>query len=543
MKHNHTSAPLLNLFSLAWPENTQDVSVCRAQAPLAKRLLSLALCITLPCMQVSPALAQIVANPSAPTNTQATVLKTANGLPQVNIQTPNEAGVSMNNYAQFNVSANGAILNNSVNNVSTQTAGWVTGNPWLANGAAKVIVNQVVSSNPSLLNGYIEVAGQKADVVIANPSGIAVNGSGFINAGGVTLSTGQLQFSNNGALAGSHVQGGTISIGGAGLNNGGADYTALISRALEVNAGVWANQLSVTTGVNQVAYGFNGAVASNTAAGTAGTAPPVAIDVALLGGMYANKIFLVGTESGVGVSNSGVISSTGELTLSQNGWLQNAGQIQSASNLAIATTGSAGSLRNTGVINSTSALQIQTSSDLANTGALLATGNTRITSGGQVSNIRTENNSSGLISAGGELSIRAQSVAGDVGSRLAAGQLASGGASGEALGSLVVAADQRIRANGQNIARDQLSLNGATIDIADSQTTASNVTMSASAGSVNMANAIVSTPGTLMVNANHHVGQGLINDGAQTTAGMTFPSFFTCNQREPSCYQHLLSFS
>jgi filamentous hemagglutinin family protein len=69
----------------------------------------------------------------------------------------------------------------------------VAGNPWLAKGEAKVILNEVNSRDPSNLNGMIEVAGKKAQVVIANPAGITCNGCGFINANRATLTTGQAQ--------------------------------------------------------------------------------------------------------------------------------------------------------------------------------------------------------------------------------------------------------------------------------------------------------------------------------------------------------------
>ena len=134
--------------------------------------------------------AQIIADPSAPGTQRAIVLNAPNGVPLVNIQTPSAAGVSRNVYSQFDIQRNGAILNNSRSNVQTQLGGWVQGNPWLATGAAKVILNEVNSANPSLLKGYVEVGGQKADVIIANPAGIKVDGAGFINAGNVVLTTG-----------------------------------------------------------------------------------------------------------------------------------------------------------------------------------------------------------------------------------------------------------------------------------------------------------------------------------------------------------------
>lgn len=104
--------------------------------------------------------AGIAADKAAPANQQPTILQTANGLPQVNIQTPTSAGVSVNQYRQFDVDGKGVILNNSRSNTATHTGGWIQGNPWLAGGEARVIVNQINSSNPSQLGGYIEVAGR-----------------------------------------------------------------------------------------------------------------------------------------------------------------------------------------------------------------------------------------------------------------------------------------------------------------------------------------------------------------------------------------------
>jgi hypothetical protein len=48
--------------------------------------------------------------------------------------------------------------------VQTQLGGWVQSNGNLAGGAARVILNEVNSSNPSQLKGFVEVAGQRAEV-------------------------------------------------------------------------------------------------------------------------------------------------------------------------------------------------------------------------------------------------------------------------------------------------------------------------------------------------------------------------------------------
>src|ERR1044072_6418413 len=131
------------------------------------------------------------------------VIQTQNGLDQVNINRPSGAGVSMNTYGQFDVQQRGAILNNSPTIVQTQQAGMINGTPNFGPGqSARIIVNQVNSGAASQINGHLEVAGQRAEVVIANGSGISVNGGGFINTSRAILTTGTPNFAADGPRAG-----------------------------------------------------------------------------------------------------------------------------------------------------------------------------------------------------------------------------------------------------------------------------------------------------------------------------------------------------
>lgn len=283
--------------------------------------------------------AQIIADPTAPGNQRPTVLGTPNGAPLVNIQTPSAAGVSRNTYQQFDVGAPGVVLNNSRTNVQSQLGGWVQGNPWLATGEARIILNEVNSQNPSYLNGFIEVAGRRAEVIIANPAGIQVNGGGFINASRATLTTGT-PVMNGGNLEAYRVQRGTIRIDGKGLDASLTDYTGVLSRAIEVNAQIHAQQLDMVTGINQV-QAATGEVQSSTTGSTSGPSPSFALDVSELGGMYAGHIRLVGTEAGVGVRHHGTMAaSVGDVQVDANGWLSSAGRIEARQgHVRIQTTG------------------------------------------------------------------------------------------------------------------------------------------------------------------------------------------------------------
>ncbi|MGE8567686.1 MAG: filamentous hemagglutinin N-terminal domain-containing protein, partial [Achromobacter sp.] len=257
-----------------------------------------------------------------------------NGVPVVNIAPPSAGGVSNNRYTQFNVGPSGVVLNNSGGASQTQLAGQVAGNVMLGNQRATTILNQVTAPNPSRLMGTLEVAGNRANVIVANPAGITCNGCGFLNADRATLTTGRPQVGPDGNIA-LDVAAGKIRVEGDGLNGTSVSQVDLIARTLEINAGVWANQLNVTAGAARVDYA-TGAVSARAGEGPA---PAVALDTAALGGMYANSIRLIGTEAGVGVNVGGnLVALTGDLEVSAAGDVRIApsAAVQAARNLRLA---------------------------------------------------------------------------------------------------------------------------------------------------------------------------------------------------------------
>ena len=284
----------------------------------------------------------IRADKSAPANQQPTVLQTGNGIPQVNIQAPSQAGVSRNQYSQFDVAEKGAVLNNARKAAQTQMAGWVQGNPNLARGEAKVILNEVNSANPSRLKGYVEVAGKKADVVIANPSGIQCDGCGVINAGRTTLTTGKAEV-ENGELKGYRVKGGKVTVGQKGMDNSQSDYTDIIAEKAEIKGGVWSKKgMKVTTGKNKVDRTNDSVVyvgdknineTDRTSESPNDQSQAYSVDVGQLGGMYAEKIHLVDNGQGLGVRNAGHIgAAAGEVKIDSQGKIVNEGFIGGSEN-------------------------------------------------------------------------------------------------------------------------------------------------------------------------------------------------------------------
>ncbi|AYU97689.1 filamentous hemagglutinin N-terminal domain-containing protein (plasmid) [Enterobacter cloacae] len=439
--------------------------------------LSFAVLLALGAIQ--PVQANIVADGSAPGNQQPTIISSANGTPQVNIQTPSAEGVSRNVYSQFDIDNKGVVLNNSHLNTQTQIAGMVTANPWLAKGEAKVILNEVNASNPSQLNGFIEVAGQKAQVVIANPAGITCSGCGFINANRATLTTGQAQMTN-GQLTGYNVERGEIVIQGKGLDSSLQDHTDLIARSVKINAGLWANDLAVTTGRNEVDAAHQ-TVAAKTADGD--PRPQVAVDVSQLGGMYANKIRLLGTEAGVGVHNAGALNAiAGDVVVNADGMLTNSGAINASQAVQVTTTGD---INNSGKLYAGADTQVQSRSALTNSGILAAQGNTTLTAA--------------------SINSTAQGV-------LAAG-MASNGKLGSS-GNLTLNSQGPLNANGQNSAAGQLSATGTALDFSGSQTYGNNIDLQATVGDIRTAGANLAATQTLSA----RTGGMLNNDGGKLSA-------------------------
>ena len=246
-----------------------------------------------------------------------------NGMTVVNINTPNDKGLSHNQYDAFNVDNKGLILNNANRPVNTELAGYIMGNPNLVGPTANTILNEVTGTGATSMNGALEVAGNKAHVIIANPNGISVNNGTFINANSATLTTGN-PIINNGSITGYQVQQGSITVGEKGLNASKTARTDLLAEAVQLNGKVWVKDAQVVTGKNAVSVDSSGKV---TNVHKTGESSQVGLDVAAIGGMYANSMYLVGTNDGFGVNNQGVLSAQNTLTIDSTGKLQNTGTI------------------------------------------------------------------------------------------------------------------------------------------------------------------------------------------------------------------------
>ncbi|MFW1914364.1 filamentous hemagglutinin, partial [Acinetobacter sp. ULE_I001] len=249
-------------------------------------------------------------------------------------------------------------------------------------------------------------AGKQAQVVIANPSGLVCDGCGVINADRFTLTTGQAVM-HQGYLDSFRVREGQVTIEGKGLNGSLTPYTDIYARALNVNAGLYANELKTVLGQNDInVQDPNSAKISATTSTPSSPTPSFALDVGKLGGMYAGKIYLVGTEKGLGVRNAGSLNAlSGQMHLNANGDLTNTGNMIANKDQILIQ---ASNVKNSGNISSTQQ-QIQIQADnIQNTGLIATRDEIKLNAQGKI------DNNEGVINAG-RIDFTAQNLANNKG--------------------------------------------------------------------------------------------------------------------------------
>ncbi|ATV60036.1 hemagglutinin repeat-containing protein [Fusobacterium pseudoperiodonticum] len=236
--------------------------------------------------------------PDSATSKDLKVDKASNGVPLVNIEAPDKNGTSHNVYKDYNVDGKGVILNNSKDLTQSQLGGLIYGNPNLQNGKeASTIINEVSGVNRSRIEGYQEIAGKKADYILANPNGIYINGAGFINTGNVTLTTG----SGDNIL---NPEKGKIEIDGKGIDLRNINKAELVARVAEISGPVYGGE--------EVNLKLGSKGQSNK--------PEYALDARALGSIYAGRINVIVNEEGVGVKTEAPTYATkGDVVISSKG--------------------------------------------------------------------------------------------------------------------------------------------------------------------------------------------------------------------------------
>lgn len=345
-----------------------------------KKFLALAIALSLQMQAVMPCYAAVTAEAGG-ANVNGNI---------INIVKPDSNGLSHNKFTDFNVAGNGIVFNNHTGSAqyNSQLAGALNANANLQGNAAKLILTEVTGTGKTNLNGMLEIAGTKADLVIANPNGIVGKGFGFINVGRATLTTGMPDWGADGKLNGFSVAKGTIDIQNAGLTEDQrTDYRPdkldIMARAIKINDELWANEaINVVAGSNEVKYNTDGSLEVHKTTATA-EKPQVALDVAALGGMYAGRIMLVGTEKGLGMNIGGNLKAQENLSITNDGrivFTKNAGSNNTADGL---------SNKDYTSLTSDGNVMVSSTEDIENSSVITAQKDMTLTVGGKLTNSGT----------------------------------------------------------------------------------------------------------------------------------------------------------
>lgn len=242
------------------------------------------------------------------------IVQSSNGTDVLNIVKPTAGGVSHNKFLEYNVSDKNLILNNhayktGIPQGESTLGGTVAFNPNFGTGdAARVILNEVTSNSTTALEGYTEIFGQRAALVIANPNGITAAGAGFINLSRLTMVTGKPNVVDGKLQDFSISPVGTISIEGKGEQAFGLHVpespAELVSHAVKVAGNIYVDEdqeLNIKTGNDKYDYNTK-QITSKVETSPQAT---LALDSSALGGMYAGRIKIEATQSGMGIRTDG----------------------------------------------------------------------------------------------------------------------------------------------------------------------------------------------------------------------------------------------
>lgn len=271
--------------------------------------------------------AGVIADKEAPSHQQADIKNTTvhfdcrtpggcGSTTVVNIQLPDDNGLSHNKYTKFNTHGffDEIILNNKLSSEEN-------GNPHLKGVPAKVILNEVNSYQKSQLTGSVTVAGQRAHVIIANPAGIDCNGclgSGMTN---VTLTTGNPLF-KHGKLEGFNVMSGGINIHGFSKRDAPL-YLKMYSYDLKASGNFYADGIDILAGGHQIKVDSDGNPSGfkKISERLDNANKYTAIDISDVGGMYAKRIRII-SDANV-IKNPNMKVADGKLYISTQGDIYN----------------------------------------------------------------------------------------------------------------------------------------------------------------------------------------------------------------------------
>ncbi|MEK9554027.1 MAG: filamentous hemagglutinin N-terminal domain-containing protein, partial [Alphaproteobacteria bacterium] len=364
----------------------------KRRSDIVSQLFRVALSGVIAFAPMAPVHADLIVDPTASQEFRPSIGASSTAVPVINIVPPTAGGVSHNKFTDYDIGSTGLIHNNSLTSGTAKLGGTVGANPNFSGTAATTIVNEVTSSNSSLLAGRAEVFGNKAGLIIANPNGITCNGCGALNASRFTLTTGVPSYdAGNGNSLYFDVTGGLISIDGNGLEGLDVPEASVIARQIVLSGYISdAFRLDLVSGGLRYDYSPNlgGDVQSAiTEKSLSNAGISYQIDASTLSSVSAGMINIIGNDDGVGVRLRGdITASTSDLVIDADGNLTITSNLASERDTNITTGGTASSLTNSGTIDADRDLSITTTGAVTNDGSLSASRRVTIDADGNLTN-------------------------------------------------------------------------------------------------------------------------------------------------------------
>ena len=363
-------------------------------------------------LQIDGVYSEILPHNTDVTKVPEIIIHQQTKVPVINIVAPDASGMSHNRYDRFDVESQGALINNATEKTKSQILNEeveANKNFLKENKSARLILNEVMTARPSSILGSLEVVGHRADLVIANPYGIVVNGGNFINVSKLSLVTGTPNIEEE-KLKRFTIGLGTLSIEERGLKALDSDLY-LIGKRANIAGEVEAGEINIKTGNKE--YDYETEEMTSVLEGTQGQAgcsedgytedtgaqeikqKYPAVDISQ--SMYADKITIVTTEDGCGVnmrsephlvydlegieinSQGDLVDREGKIIAKGIVKIESAGEVNNEG-MKIATTGEEGDIRitakdkvsNSGEITSKLNIEIDSQGEIENTNKIEA---------------------------------------------------------------------------------------------------------------------------------------------------------------------------
>ncbi|PNG58783.1 MULTISPECIES: DUF637 domain-containing protein [unclassified Variovorax] len=365
----------------------------------------------------------------------------------------------------------------------------------------------------------------------------AIGAESLANSGRIT-SGGELKIATRGTLgnAGGTLEAQSLQLAsGTDIDNRGGAMRQTSGAGLTIKAPILSNTAGGVIGAEPVPETTPAQPGTGTGSGGTGISDPATPDIGTGTGTGTGDATIAlprevptpGTITAAGsiLNDAGRVYAGGPIQLQTSQVTNNSGSLSTTSlavsgpsfsnvggtvHVAQGFSANVDRLDNTGGTVRAGSMQIASAGDLINSnGTLDSRGDATLSAGGAIDNSR------GSITAARHASLTAARVQG-------AGVLGAGIQADDRLGSagdLRVTTTDALAANGTTLAAGDSVLQGASIDLSSSTTSAGSISLTATQGKVITSAASVTTPGTLSVTATANAEQALVNDSGQLHAG------------------------